>query len=277
MKAPYDFSTFFLSLFLLLVPLEAGNVVTIKGSDTMVILNQRWAELYMKKNKNETIQVTGGGSGTGIAALINGGTDIASASRRMRERERHLAEKRGGEVLEIPVALDGVTIYVNVGNPVDSLTLEELKGIYTGKITNWKEVGGFDRKIIKYSRENNSGTYMYFQEVVLENRDYSDECQNLPGTAAVVNAVSKDIGGIGYGGIAYSKGVKVIALKKTKKDKAYYPTKENIKKGLYPLSRKLFYYVFKSKYKGEIRKFIEWVLSLEGQRIVEEVGYIPIH
>jgi phosphate transport system substrate-binding protein len=261
---------------LLFIGLSANNIITVKGSDTMVILAQRWAEVYMKKNKNVVIQVTGGGSGTGISALINGTTDICNSSRPIKKEEKiKLKEKYGTTGVEIKVAIDGLSIYVNQKNPVNELTLDQVKDIYTGKINNWKEVGGKDAQIIRYSRENNSGTYVYFKDEVLKGEDFDRRTQYLPGTAAVVNAVAKDINGIGYGGAAYGVGIKELKIKKDAKSPAYAPTVENIKKGLYPISRFLYMYLRK-KPEGEIKKFIDWILSEEGQKVVKEVGYFPI-
>ncbi len=261
--------TIFLSLF-------AKEVITIKGSDTMVILAQRWAEVYMSKNKNVIIQVTGGGSGTGISALINGTTDICASSRPMKKEEKiKLKEKYGTTGVEIKVAVDGLSIYVNEKNPVQELSLKQIRDIYIGKINNWKEVGGPDAKIIRYSRENNSGTYVYFKDEVLLGADFHPSSQNLPGTAAVVNAVAKDKYGIGYGGAAYGKGIRELKVKKDENSPAYPPTRENIKKGLYPISRFLYLYT-RTRPEGEIKKFIDWVLSEEGQKIVSQVGYFPI-
>jgi len=261
---------------LLFIGLYANKIITVKGSDTMVILAQRWAEVYMKKNKNVVIQVTGGGSGTGISALINGTTDICNSSRPIKKEEKiKLKEKYGTTGVEIKVAIDGLSIYVNQKNPVNELTLDQVKDIYTGKINNWKEVGGKDAQIIRYSRENNSGTYVYFKDEVLKGEDFDRRTQYLPGTAAVVNAVAKDINGIGYGGAAYGVGIKELKIKKDAKSPAYAPTVENIKKGLYPISRFLYMYLRK-KPEGEIKKFIDWILSEEGQKVVKEVGYFPI-
>ena len=169
--------------------------ITVKGSDTLVILGQRWAEVFMSKNSGITVQVTGGGSGVGIAALINGTTDIAESSRPMKDKEKaDTKTKRGKDVLELPIAVDGLAVYVHESNPVSELSLQQLKAIYTGAAKNWKDVGGKDEKILLYSRENSSGTYAYFKEHVLENADYYPTAQTLPGTAAVINAVSKEIG-----------------------------------------------------------------------------------
>lgn len=253
------------------------EVITVKGSDTMVILAQRWAEIFMTKNKGITVQVTGGGSGVGIAALLNGATDICNASRPMKQSEMDkLKEKYNSAGVEIKVAIDGLSVYVNKNNKkVNELTLEQLKDIYTGKITNWKEVGGADAKIIMYGRENSSGTYVYFKEHVLQNGDFVSEVQSLPGTAAVVNAVSKDKNAIGYGGAAYAKGIKDIAVKKDKDSKAYLPEKKFIESGEYPISRFLYMYT-RTRPEGSIKKFVDWVLSKEGQSIVTEVGYFPV-
>jgi phosphate transport system substrate-binding protein len=253
----------------------AGNSITIKGSDTLVRLGQRWAEEYMKLNEGSVIQVSGGGSGTGIAALLNGTTDICEASRDMKEKEYKLADKAGIKPFRISVALDGIAVYLNEENPVHQFTLAQLKGIYTGIITNWKEVGGPDAKIILYGRENNSGTYAFFKEHVLEKEDYAEETQTLPGTAAVVNAVAKDKNGIGYGGIAWAKGVKYANVAKDDKSPAIEPTIENVSNGTYPISRDL-YWFFNGKPTGELKKLANWALSPAGQKIAEDMGYVPL-
>jgi len=260
-----------------LVPASAlAGTVTVKGSDTMVVLGQRWAEEYMKAHAGTTIQVTGGGSGTGISALINGTTDVCEASRAMKDAEKkQLAEKAGGPPVEIPVAKDGLSVYVNASNPINELSMSQLKAIFTGKVTSWKDVGGPDAKIIPYSRENSSGTYVFFKEHVLENADYTPRAQNMPGTAAVVNAVTKEKFGIGYGGAAYAKGIKIIKVKKEDSGPAIAPTDATIKDGTYPLSRPLFFYL-RPKASNEIKAFTDWVLSKDGQAIVVKVGYFPI-
>ena len=256
-------------------PALAGTV-TVKGSDTMVVLGQRWAEEYMKKHTATTIQVTGGGSGTGISALINGTTDVCEASRAMKDAEKkQLADKAGAPPVEITVAKDGLSVYVNDTNPINELTMDQLKAIFTGKVTSWKELGGADSKIIPYSRENSSGTYVFFKEHVLQNADYTPRAQAMPGTAAVVNAVVKEKFGIGYGGAAYAKGIKVLKIKKDAATPAIAPADKTIKDGSYPLSRPLFFYV-RAKPSAEISAFTDWVLSAEGQGIVTKVGYFPI-
>jgi phosphate transport system substrate-binding protein len=264
----------FLAIFLALpLAAQAGNI-TVKGSDTMVILGQRWAEEFMKKNAGTKLQVTGGGSGTGLAALINGTTEIAMSSRPIKEGETEKLRGRFNTVgNEIAVARDGVTFYVHESNPLTSLTQEQLKGIYLGDITNWKEVGGPDAPIVVYSRENSSGTYVFVKDNLLGGDDYTATAQTLPGTAAVVNAVSKEKFGIGYGGAAYAKGIKELKIKKGSEEIA--PSAENIKSGKYPLSRDLYFYL-RSKPTGEVKAFIDFVLSPDGQSIVTRVGYFPV-
>ena len=252
----------------------AGKAITLKGSDTMLLLGQRWAEVYMQKNPGTVIQVTGGGSGVGIAALINGATNICQASRTMKDSEKQKLRDRYFSLgYEVPVAKDGVTLYLNEKNQISELTLDQIKDIYTGYTTNWSQLGGLDAKIIVYGRENSSGTYVFFREVALKNADYTSSMQSLPGTAAVVNAVAKDVYGIGYGGAAYAKGVKEVAIKTAKG--SFKPTTETVKSGQYPLARNLFWYL-QGKPSGDTKKLVEWVLSPEGQEIVKKVGYFTI-
>jgi phosphate transport system substrate-binding protein len=268
------FSILFASL--LVLRTDAEEKITVKGSDTMVILAQRWAERYMAAHKDVVIQVTGGGSGTGISALINGTTDICNASRPMKESERaKLQEKYGSRGVEIRCAIDGLSVYVNEKNPVKDLSLEQIKNIYLGKTKNWKEVGGPNRPIVLYGRENNSGTYVYFKDEILGGADFAAAAQHLPGTAAVVNAVAKDPTGIGYGGAAYGKGIREVKVRKEPDSPAYGPTMENIRSGKYPISRFLFMYV-RARPTGAMKAFIDWTLGDEGQKIVSEVGYFPI-
>lgn len=260
-----------------MVAAQAGRNITVKGSDTLVILGQRWAEEYMKKNPGTSVQVTGGGSGVGIAALINGTTDIAESSRPMKDAEKaSVKDKRGKETLELPVAVDGLAVYVHEQNPVSELSLAQLKAIYTGAVKNWNQVGGRDEKILLYSRENSSGTYAYFKEHVLENADYYPTAQTLPGTAAVINAVARDTRGIGYGGIAYGKGIKHLRVKKDDKSPAVEPSMENVLQGKYPISRFLYWYLA-GQPAGDMQKLAQWVVSKEGQEVVEKVGYYPLN
>jgi phosphate transport system substrate-binding protein len=253
-----------------------AEALTLKGSDTMVILGQRWAEKFMQKHPGAVIQVTGGGSGTGIAALINGTTDVCQSSRPMKDEEKtQIQQKYGSPVQEILVAKDGLSVYVNEANPITSLTLAQLKDVYSGTTTNWKQLGGKDAPIILYGRENNSGTYAYFKEHVLGGGDYTAAMQTLPGTAAVVNAVAQDANGIGYGGAAYAKGVKECGIQKDAGSPAVLPTEATVHDGSYPISRGLYYYLRQAP-QGAVKDFIDFALSDEGQATVKEVGYFPI-
>ncbi len=253
----------------------APERITVKGSDTLVILAQKWAEEYMKTNSGANIQVTGGGSGVGISALINGATDIANASRKMKQTEKDKLKQRYNTLgVEVACAKDGITIYLNPANKVTELSIKQLSDIYKGVITNWKEVGGADQSIKLYGRENSSGTYVFFQENVVKG-DYASSCQTLPGTAAVVNAVKKDAYGIGYGGAAYAEGIVICKVKKDDKSAAFVPTAETIKTGEYPITRFLYMYL-RNRPTGETKKYIDWILGAEGQKLVVDMGYFPV-
>lgn len=257
-------------------PGEAKGSLTIKGSDTMVLLGQRWAETFMKSHAGTSIQVTGGGSGTGIAALINGSTDLCNSSRPMKDAEKaDVKAKRGVDVIETKVALDALAVYVAEANPVKELDLETLAKIYRAEVTNWKDIGGKDHKITLYGRENNSGTYGYFKEHVLSNKDFAAEVQTLAGTSAVANAVKGDEFGIGYGGIAYAAGIRALKVKKTKDAPAIEPKLETAKDGSYPISR--FLYIYSAgESKGVAKDFLTWVVTDAGQKVVSDVGYFPL-
>lgn len=251
------------------------NKITVKGSDTMVILSQKWAEVYMQKNPGTVIQVTGGGSGVGISALINGSTDIANSSRPMKAAEVEKLKQRYNTLgIEIPCAKDGLSVYLNKANGVSELTVRQIGDIFAGKITNWKQVGGVDAPIRLYGRESSSGTFVFFKDNVVKG-DYAPSCQSLPGTAAIVNAVKKDKFAIGYGGAAYAEGVKDCKVKKDDKSPAYAPTAETIKSKQYPITRYLYMYL-KSRPTGETKAFIDWILSADGQKVITSVGYYPV-
>ncbi len=254
----------------------AGSI-TVKGSDTLVILAQKWAEVYMGKHPDVKIQVNGGGSGIGFAALQNGTTDIADASRPIMSSEiARCIQFSGKKPREYKVAMDGLSIYVNAANPLTEMSLEQLKDIFTGKTKNWKELGGADGPITVYSRENSSGTYAFLKEHVLKGQDYVSSAQTMPGTAALVQAVSRDRNGIGYGGTAYGHGVKALKIKKTSDSPAVEANEETVLSGKYPIARYLFNYLNPDKDKGEIAAYLNWIRSDEGQRIVKDVGYYPL-
>ena len=255
---------------------QAGNI-TVKGSDTLVILAQKWAEVYMAKNSGTKIQVTGGGPGTGFAALQNQSTDLCNASRKIKAKEIETCVKAFGKrPTEYKVCLDGLSVYVNADNPVKELSVEQIALIFTGKTKNWKEVGGNDAPITVYSRENSSGTYEFFKENVLKNKDFASSAQTMPGTAAVLQGVAKDKNGIGYGGAAYGAGAKHLAVKETPNSKAVEPTEENVLNASYPISRYLFIYVNPALDKGEVADYLTWIRSDDGQKVVKDAGYFPL-
>jgi len=251
--------------------------ITVKGSDTMVILAQKWAEVYMSTHPDVKIQVTGGGTGTGFAALQNQQTDLCNASRKIRPKEVETCIKAfGRRPTEYRVALDGLSVYVHANNPIEELSIEQLEAIFTGKIRNWKELGGPDAEIILYSRENNSGTYEFFKEHVLQGKDFAAHAQTMPGTAAVLQAVARARHGIGYGGAAYGVGAKHLRIRKTANDPAIEPTEENVVNGTYPISRYLYIYVNPALDKGPVADYLKWIRSDAGQAVVKEVGYYPL-
>ena len=250
--------------------------ISVKGSDTMVLLGQRWAEEYMTANPNVTVQVSGGGSGTGIAALINGSTDICQASRTMSDREKgELLAKRGAVAVETKVALDALAVYVNAKNPIHEITLAALARAYKGEVTSWRELGGPDHAIVLYGRENNSGTYGYFKEHVLGGKDFAAATQTLAGTSAVVSAVKGDDFGIGYGGIAYAEGVHPLAVKKDESAAAILPTLDTAQNNSYPISRFLYFYTAGEPLPA-MKSFISWVTGAAGQKMITLVGYYPL-
>ncbi len=276
---------FSLILFVLFVSnVFAGNSnsLQIKGSDTMVNLAQSWAEKYMEINQKDFIAVTGGGSGTGMASLINGSCDISMSSRDIKKKEIDLAKQKNIVPFEMKVALDGIAVVVNPKNSVSKVTMEQLAGIFTGKITNWKELGGVDTKIVLLSREVNSGTHVYFKEHVLRRNDpaskeeFANSSLMLSSSQAIADEVANNIGAIGYYGMGYiSSQQKPLAVSKDDKSQAIDPTIDNVVKGLYPISRPLFFYL-NGEPKGLVKKFIDFVLSKEGQEIVKQTDFVPI-
>jgi phosphate transport system substrate-binding protein len=257
-------------------PLVAGDI-TVKGSDTMVILGQKWAEVYMAKTPGVKIQVTGGGTGTGFAALQNQTTDLCNASRKIKKTEElNCIKAFNKRPTEYIVAIDGLSVYTHESNPVKELSVPQIEAIFTGKVTNWKQVGGKDASITLYSRENSSGTYEFFKEHVLQGKDFAADAQTMPGTAAVLQAVAKDPNGIGYGGAAYGVGAKHLHIKQDDKSPAYEPTEENVVGQKYPIWRHLFIYVNPALDKGEVNAYLQWIRSADGQKVVKDVGYFPL-
>ena len=255
---------------------QAGTI-TVKGSDTLVILAQKWAEVYMGAHPDVKIQVTGGGSGTGFAALQNQATDLCDASRKIKAKEIEACIKAFGKrPTEYKVAIDGLSVYLNEANGISELSLDQLDQIFTGKVKNWKEVGGADAPITVYSRENSSGTYEFFKEHVLKGKDFAASAQTMPGTAALLQAVAKDKNGIGYGGVAYGQGAKAILVKADDNSPGVEPTEENVIGQKYPIWRFLYVYVNPAQDKGEIGAYLNWIRSDDGQKIVKDIGYFPL-
>lgn len=254
---------------------RSNKPLTIKGSDTMVILGQRLAEEYMTAKPGTVVQVNGGGSGTGIAALINGTADLAMSSRSMTDKEKQQAKTaRGADVVEHPIALDALGVFVHASNPVAQLTIAQVKDIFQGKVTNWSQVGGPNAPVVLYGRESSSGTYDYFREHVLAKEDFAPRVQTLQGTAAIINAVGHDKNGIGYGGIAYAKEVKALPVSADGKP-AVAPNEQTVADGTYPLARKLFFY-YPANAQERVTAFAQWSVTAEAQALVTKVGYFPL-
>ena len=246
----------------------------IKGSDTVLPVSQETAEIFMNTHPEQRVTVTGGGTGVGISALMDHTTDIAMASRPIKFSEKMKLKAAGQEVKEVIIAYDALAIIVHPDNPVSRLTRQQLEGIFRGKIVNWKQVGGPDMKIIVYSRETSSGTYEFFKESVLKNKNYMSGSLSMPATGAVIQSVSQTKGAIGYVGLAYlSDRVKPIAVSYDEGKHYVLPTMENGTKRQYPVVRPLYYYYNVSD-KAKVSPFIEYVLSPAGQNIIKKGGYI---
>lgn len=255
------------------------NSISIKGSDTMVHLTSTWAEHYMNEHPQSQISVTGGGSGTGIAALLNGTTDICAASRAIKDKERKLAQQKGMALEEFIVAMDGIAVIVNPANPIKTLSLEQIKKIFTGEYTNWQEVGGEDTPLLVFSRESSSGTYVFFQEAALDRADYTPRARLLPGTSALVQSVAADAGAIAYVGMGFAEEainiVTMINVKSTEDSPAVIPTEKTVISGEYPIARPLYLYT-NGKPQGLAKDFIDFNLAPAGQKIVRDTGYVPL-
>ncbi len=279
-----------LALFLIGTPLlllsgQRAKMIQIKGSDTLVNLVQILSEEYMAKNPGVPIAVLGGGSGTGITALINGTTDICNTSRDWKQKEYDLAWEKGIKVRLFPIAVDGLSIIVNEKNPLAQLPMPAVGAIYRGEIKNWKAVGGPDKPISLYGRQSNSGTYSFLQEHVMGNKPYSTDMKEMNGNAQIIEGVLSDESAIGYVGVGYvvdqktgkpMKGLKVLNISKDAKSEAFSPLERaNIDSGKYPISRPL-YQATNGKPRADVGAFIAWECGPEGQRIVEREGFFPI-
>jgi len=258
------------------------KAIQIKGSDTMVNLGQAWAEDFMKINPAVSIAITGGGSGTGVAALLSGTTDIAQASRNMEPKEIEQAKKKGIDPKEIHVANDGITIVVNPVNPVNKLTIQQLSDIFTGKTKNWKEVGGTDQKIVALSRERNSGTHVFFLEHVVKlgekksKNEFAPAVLMMPSSQAIIEEVKANPSAIGYVGLGYlTAKEKALAIAKDRDSSYVIPSVKTVTARQYPISRSLLFYT-NGEPTDEVRAFIDYVLSPAGQKIVLKMDFVPI-
>ena len=254
----------------------ANAQIKIKGSDTVLPLGQKEAEEFMKANKGTSISVTGGGSGVGIAALIDNTTDIAASSRKIKIDEKLKISDAGRSFKETIIAYDALSVIVHPSNKIDQLTREQLEGIFTGKITNWKVVGGDDLKIIAYTRESSSGTYEFFKDHVLNKKNFTSSALSIAATGAIVQSVSQTKGAIGYIGIAYAtKSVKELKVSFDKGKTFVAPSIAAAKNKTYPITRPLFFY-YNTTVENKIKPFINYILSAQGQAIVLKVGYVPL-
>jgi phosphate transport system substrate-binding protein len=260
------------------------DLIQIKGSDTAVNLVQRLSEVYMEQFPNTAIAVTGGGSGVGIASLISNRVDIADASRPMKDKEYAAAKENGVIPYEIVIGIDGLSVIVNAANPVNSLTIDQIGAIFKGKILNWSEVGGPNIPVSLYGRQPNSGTFVFFQEHVLGNKDYSPKMKQMNGNAQIVEGIKADKAGIGYVGVGYvfddngkvMEGIGVLEVALNANAKPVTPlVAENVKSGAYPIARALFQYT-NGKPKGAVKDFIAFEVGPEGQKVVEEMGFYPV-
>ena len=271
------------ALALIGIEAQGQNMIQVKGSDSEVNLVQRLAEVFMKKNPDVNIAVTGGGSGTGIAALINKTTDIANSSRELNPKEEEAAKNAGLQPFRVIFATDGISVILHPQNPINKLTLEQLGKIFKGEIANWKEIGGKDGKISLYGRQSNSGTYVFFREFILK-ADYSPHMKSMNGNAQIVEAIKKDKDGIGYVAVGYvvdpkgkvMPGIKVLNIAKDAQSEAYTPAKmDNVMSGKYPISRPLNQYL-NGNPTGKLLNFIRFELSEEGQEVVRKEGFFPV-
>lgn len=253
-----------------------GKELTIKGSDTVLPLTQSEAEAFGQKNAGARLIVTGGGSGTGITALMDENTDIAMSSRKIKLDERMALEAAKKPFKEVIVAHDALGVIVHPSNKVSQLTREQLEGIFTGKITNWKDLGGDNMKIVVYSRETSSGTYEFFKEHVMNKKNYASSVLNMPATGGIIESVAETKGAIGYVGLAYfEKTVKPVHISFDQGKSFVEPSMANAKNLTYPITRPLYYYYLTATEKS-VKPFMDFVLSDEGQKIVERVGYVPL-
>jgi len=253
-----------------------------KGSDTIVNLALAWAERYQAIHPEVRISVTGGGSGTGIAALINDTVDIANASRQIKPEELDAAQANGGDPVEFVIARDAIAVIVNYNNPVDTLTLQQISDIYSGKIANWSEVGGDDHPIVRLSRETNSGTHVYFLEEVLrlgqddDKTLFSRDTLLLPSSEGISSEIRENPNALGYDGLGYvTPDLKMIAIARDPAGPFVLPSAETVNDGSYPIARDLYMYT-NGEPVGVVKAYLDWILTPEAQQIVTELGFVPV-
>jgi phosphate transport system substrate-binding protein len=260
---------------------SSATYIENKGSDTIVNLALAWAERYQAERPEVRISVTGGGSGTGIASLINGTVDIANASRQIKEEEIAEAKANGVEPVEHIIARDAIAVIVHPENPVGELTLQQISDIYSGKLNNWSEVGGDDRPIVRLSRETNSGTHVYFLETVLRLGDSEDktlfsmDTLLLPSSEGIIAEVRQNPNAIGYDGLGYvPKDLKMIAIAETEGGAYVLPSIPTVNDKTYPIARDLYMYT-DGEPTGVVKEYLDWILDSEAQEIVAELGFVP--
>jgi phosphate transport system substrate-binding protein len=252
-----------------------SQTIKIKGSDTLQPLAERWAQVYGKKKPAIHLLISGGGSSVGISALLKGEIDIAESSRPVNDSEIEEFKKEGKTLVDFVVATDAVEILVNSTNPVSSLTMEQVKGIFTGTITNWKEVGGADIRVNAYGRDSSSGTHAFMQEHALKGNKYVSSIREFSSNAPMVAAVMQDPGGIAYAGLAASKNAKHLPVQGAPGSPSIEPSVQNVAAGKYPLSRQLHWYLA-ARPVGDVKDLCEWVISQEAQTIVQTLGFLPL-
>ena len=264
------------------LPTQATAYIENKGSDTIVNLALAWAERYQVSHPEVRISVTGGGSGTGIAALINGTVDLANASRKIKDEEILQAHAEGNEPIEFVIARDAIAVIVHPDNPVNQLTLQQISDIYSGKIENWQEVGGEDRPIVRLSRETNSGTHVYFLEEVLrlgsseDDKLFATNTLLLPSSEGITSEVRQNPNAIGYDGLGYvTPEEKMIAVAESAAGPFVLPSADTVNQGLYPIARDLYMYT-NGEPEGALKAYLEWILGDEAQQIVIELGFVPV-
>ncbi len=255
---------------------KSTDSIKLKGSDSVLPIAQMEAEIFMEQDAQANVTVTGGGSGVGIASLISGTTDIAMASREMKVGEKLKLTDASQKLIEAIIAYDALAVVIHPSNSVKELSREQIESIYTGKVKNWKDLGGEDKAIVPYARETSSGTYEYFKEAVLLKKEYHNSILSLNSNGAILQSVSQTQGAIGYIGLAYvNEMVKPVPVSFDEGKSFVMPSFENAKKKLYPISRPLYYY-YTQQVAQQVKPFLDFTFSEQGQKIIADIGYVPV-